>query len=275
MIPYFVFGGVTYTYWVLIERRFRADLSVSTLKPLLGLFWGSGSDNLTFNAALWFLPCLFVVSCIFVLILNIIKKRKLMICSFVFLALLGIIIGRYSPIRLPWGVDISLFMIIFYTIGYYSYDFISDKIFNTSYNNKIIIGIICLAITGVIGIINKGVAVASVQYGNELLFITTSMSGTLLIVTIAQIIGKNKIIETFGKSSLIIMGIHEPIRRIILKVISVIIKIGVDEIRVNVLYSIIVCLITSIISLIISIIINKIIPWPIGAYKLKRETVDA
>ena len=65
IIPYLIFGILTYLYWLLIESRFRgANLSAG--QQLLGLFYGSRyKDFLEFNGPLWFIPCLFSMEVLF------------------------------------------------------------------------------------------------------------------------------------------------------------------------------------------------------------------
>lgn len=60
LVPYVFFGTVTLAYWALIERRLRGDEG-SVPNALANIVLArAGSDNYPQNAALWFLPCLFV-----------------------------------------------------------------------------------------------------------------------------------------------------------------------------------------------------------------------
>lgn len=58
----FIFGGSSYLWGLLVERRFREDTEVPIIKPLFGLFFGSGSVLMLYFG---FLPCLFVVKLLF------------------------------------------------------------------------------------------------------------------------------------------------------------------------------------------------------------------
>ena len=125
VIPYFVFGSLSYLYWLLIERRFRVDTNVSVYKPLFGMFWGSGSDNLTFNAALWFLPCLFIVFCLFIFVESHYTGTVKIICYLILISM-GALIEKYLSTRLPWGVDVALFALFFLLVGYYMYSYLEN-----------------------------------------------------------------------------------------------------------------------------------------------------
>ena len=64
-MPYVFFGTVTLAYWALIERRLRGDEG-SVPNALANIVLArAGSDNYPQNAALWFLPCLFVTEMLF------------------------------------------------------------------------------------------------------------------------------------------------------------------------------------------------------------------
>lgn len=65
LVPYVFFGTVTLAYWALIERRLRGDEG-SVPNALANIVLArAGSDNYPQNAALWFLPCLFVTEMLF------------------------------------------------------------------------------------------------------------------------------------------------------------------------------------------------------------------
>lgn len=64
-MPYVFFGTVTLAYWALIERRLRGDEG-SVPNALANIVLArAGSNNYPQNAALWFLPCLFVTEMLF------------------------------------------------------------------------------------------------------------------------------------------------------------------------------------------------------------------
>ncbi|WP_415447469.1 acyltransferase family protein [Bifidobacterium aquikefiri] len=61
LIPYLFFAFVTWTYWTLIERTIRKQH-----ESRLRTFWNililrGGNENYPYNAALWFILCLFTV----------------------------------------------------------------------------------------------------------------------------------------------------------------------------------------------------------------------
>lgn len=262
VIPYFVFGSLSYLYWLLIERRFRVDTNVSVYKPLFGMFWGSGSDNLTFNAALWFLPCLFIVFCLFLFVESHYTGTVKIICYLILISM-GVLIEKYLSTRLPWGVDVALFALFFLLVGYYMYSYL-ENLNGLSLYLKIWFAIISLSINIPVALWNGVTGMASVIYGNVVLFIIASVSGSAAVIEIAQIIKSNTVLEFFGINSIIIMCIHEPIRRIVIKLFSILIRVDVSTIRDNVLYSFFVCFIVILIVCPACIIVRNKMKWMLG-----------
>lgn len=106
---------------------------------------------------------------------------------------------------------------------------------------KIWFAIVSLSINIPVALWNGVTGMASVIYGNIVLFIIAAVSGSVTVIEFAQIIKSNTLLEFLGTNSIIIMCIHEPIRRIVIKAFSILIEVDVSTIRDNVLYSFFLC----------------------------------
>lgn len=73
-------------------------------------------------------------------------------------------------------------------------------------------------------------------------------------------------ISYLGKNSLIIMCIHEPIKRVLLVVLSKVSSLPIEDLRGNILLSIICVCILLLICVPIVNVINKKIAWMIGKF---------
>lgn len=129
---------------------------------------------------------------------------------------------------------------------------------------KIWFAIVSLSINIPVALWNGVIGMASVIYGNVVLFIIAAVSGSVAVIEIAQIIKSNTLLEFLGKNSIIIMCIHEPIRRIVIKAFSILIRVDVVTIRNNVFYSILVCMIVILIVCPACIIIRNKMKWMLG-----------
>ena len=129
---------------------------------------------------------------------------------------------------------------------------------------KVGLAVFALAINIPPTILNGVTGMASVMYGNIVLFTVAAISGSLFIIIVSQIVTKNKLLEFFGKNSLIIMCIHEPIRRIVIKILSVLAKIDVTVIRNNIGWSLLCMCIVAVIVSPMSIFISSRMKWMLG-----------
>lgn len=233
MLPYFLFSLLCYLYWALIEGRFRS-IKEPILKPFIGIFYGSGSDWLTFNAAMWFLPCLFITIILFYWI----KSSKVgLYIMLVISSIVGYLIAQFLNVRFFWGIDIAFMSVFFFGIGYL---FNRCSINNIKKSYMVIISIVCLLINLLMMHENTDVAVSSLIYGNYFLFMVSAISGIGFTYFICKIINKKCILSYFGKNSLIILCIGEPIRRIVTLVVAKVLRISPEILRQSVMYSLII-----------------------------------
>ena len=220
----------------MIERNLRAQ----NLNPMIPgtniLLARGGEDNYIFNVALWFLPCLFVTEVMF----HFLKKRiiniKILFIIILFFSILGYTYLKLNPIRLPFCLDIVLMAIGFYFLGYLWKQKI--EIAFKQFNNKIwksyiIIGVMTI-VTVVVSQINYGMSMNSLKFNNYFFTYIASISGCLVIYIISNVINRNRILEFLGRNTLIIMCIHEPIKRILIEVIHKVTNISTEFLRNNI-----------------------------------------
>lgn len=207
-------------YWVLIERKFR-PLDVPIHIPLLNLFIGcSTTEGYIENSVLWFCMCIFVTQIVyFVIEKYFVKVKEIVIIIGAILSMVyGYLINNWDFIRLPFCIDAIGVTIFLYHIGT-----VLGKTDITKLN-KWYIPISTLTILCVLAKINV-VNLGGLMLGNPFLFLTTSVSGTCLCIYISNKILNTKLEKSLcflGKNSFTFMCIHEPIKRIVLKVFDLI-----------------------------------------------------
>lgn len=262
--PYFTLYVIN-LLWLIIK-----DHSISSIAKYLISF---GYSNYIFDSnyvgAVWFLLCLFVVEIIYFILKK--KNSKIFLNSSLILFLtFGIAISqliKYKYFRLPFWTDIALFGIIFYHIGVITKR-VKKKINLT--NKKRIILLISFIILNIICIILnykycnsdkfKGrTDMLYLYFGNYIYFFLGAVSGIYTWHIVASLIKENKILEMYGKNTLLIMGIHI----IIYQIIEFIYKYSKLSINTNIVF-ICMFLCVSILSLVGSIIIKKFFPYLIS-----------
>ena len=76
------------------------------------------------------------------------------------------------------------------------------------------------------------------------MWFVTALIGVAAVILISQLINENRILQYFGRISLIILCIHGPVYRIVVKIVSILLHVGTDAVRENFLLSMVVVAIT-------------------------------
>ena len=113
------------------------------------------------------------------------------------------------------------------------------------------------------------------RYGNLVLFNLGAYGGIFIILLISDLLANigsqknifNRIFGYFGINSISIMIVHEPIKRIILKLFSMLTGLNINLIRENILLSLICVIIILIIIIPITYITTHYFPWVYGKRK--------
>lgn len=264
MIPYFFFSLLTYIYWVLIERKLRNQTQNIFGTGFNILLMRGGNDAYVYNIALWFLPCLFFIEVIYYLIRNLIRREK--ICD-IFLIVCSILTTYAFTFlktehRLIFSLDTVLITIGFYALGNL---FKITKILSKKIDKKFIIGIaVNLFFLVIVSKYYGRYDLNNLIINNVLGLWLCACLGIMLIYMVSKLFNNNLWIEWLGKNSIIILVLHEPIKRIILFIISKIVNIPIDSIRENPIGIILITIVMCIIFIPIISIIDIKNPYIIG-----------
>lgn len=247
VVPYFSFGLLVLLYWQVIERRFR-DSDMSFMDSLLGLFSGC-YDNLDFNVHLWFLPCFFVTVVLFNILVNL-GGRKF---AYIAVALMSLVYVVLPMPELPWGFNRVFKYIGFYTVGFFGAGR-ETKIVDRNVGTGMI-AVILLALNFFLSLHNLTTGI---------MWFVTAMIGVSSIILISQLINENRILQYFGRISLIVLCIHGPVYRIVVKIVSIPLHMGTDAVRENILLTMIVVAVTMLICSMAYEVVVRIAPWMVG-----------
>ena len=92
----------------------------------------------------------------------------------------------------------------------------------------------------------------------------TALIGVTSMILISQLINQNRVLQYFGRISLIVLCIHGPIYRIVVKIISILLYMGTDAVRENILLAMIVVAATMCICSVSYEVVMRIAPWMVG-----------
>jgi len=269
MIPYFIWGLLFLIPYMIFSTGIKSSLNINAISDIkeliLNTLYGNGNNfHLKQNSALWFLPALFTMEVIYYFIIRFSNKHsKYDLITFITILLINIITSTKLKFILPWGLNTTLNISIFFYIGYLLNKYkILDKI------KPIFIPLLILI--GVIGFIFNTQKITYMNYGYGIIYYAL-LSGIFLsisILIISKLINKNNILEYIGKNTMSILIFHKIVLLIFQSKLGFISKKLINSnILIELLISIVCVIISIILSLIIAAIIRKFIPQLIGEKK--------
>ncbi|MDD4248349.1 MAG: acyltransferase family protein [Methanosarcina sp.] len=211
LLPYLSFTAISYLFYITCDFLLRIYQPAFQIETMLGKGLFFNLNNIFFiqkeliNTPLWFLVCLFTTETLFYFISKRFYKSKYNVFFYiVILSFVGYICSSYSSIRLPWELDIAFTAIVFYATGFYFHKYYDELFFKKGIHIFLILFIMNL----LIGFQNQRVNMLGLVYNNYILFYLSAFSGILVYFYLDQKIGSFKILEYYGKNSLIILGMH-------------------------------------------------------------------
>ncbi|MCL1985209.1 MAG: acyltransferase family protein [Betaproteobacteria bacterium] len=241
LVPYFVFCALSFLYWFIFERHFRHFYFNATF-AFLNIFIAQGGKYI-FNSVMWFLPCLFIVEVCFYIICKKVYSRTgvsliIFSCMLIGFALSGAEPFPSSfrlPVRLPWMLDTAMVSIPFLYAGAMFSGLTGRQwLGRWSYDTCGAVSFIAYALCiGLAMLFPSKMDLAEFILPNPLLFIVGACSGITAIITAAMLVPAPWL-QALGRMSLVIMCIHEPIKRILLKIAEVISGISITDLRAGV-----------------------------------------
>ncbi len=179
--------------------------------------------------SLWFLPALFLAELMFIFIYRSKLNKPLILIALVIMEILGCSIVQNNlnsyiflllNIITRAGIGTCFIFVGFYIFKYINY--IKSKVL---YIAIVIYGLINLLTSQM----NLPIDLHYSELGNPILYFASSIFGSLfVIITCKYIFGKSKLMQFFGKNSLIIMATHLPLP--VLTLLSILInEINISE----------------------------------------------
>ena len=290
LVPYVFFGTVTLAYWALIERRLRGD-DGSVPNALANIVLAhAGVDNYPQNAVLWFLPCLFVTEMLFLGFFLLVNKagsvetrivmgggwrNRIAVMALALVSFLSIIVMwsldlSVEQFRLPWALDILPFSMLFYCIGYLLSEFILPHVQQVSQTQTL--AHIAFAVVSVAGLYllwlfdgwtKLEVNLNGASTNNPFWMLCAAMLGFVSSLMLCIAIDC-RALRFLGRTSLTIMCVHEPVKRMMIFIMAKIVGVSTGALRANFVYALLVTAITVLICIVAHLILDKIAPALVG-----------
>lgn len=222
IIPIYAFGLINMSI-MLVKYSVSGDIGnylmglCSIKKWICTIFLIRGSGYFFF----WFMSTLFFSEIILYLQIRYMKNDLIKIITSFIMFVSGYIIVNNLKLMLPGDFDLALFVNIFLLTGYLARE--RKEVIKFGIKQGVLHAILFFAL-GYINWYFFGKHVVSILFCNILnpiLFIATAVMGTFAFLAFAHKIGKNKIIEIIGSTSLITYCMQGPLNRIVYAYISV------------------------------------------------------
>ena len=275
LVPYFVFSVICFGYWALIESKFRPlhddaifgyywEINIK-LQQLLNIFTAINCKSaFIYNIVLWFLPCLFMAE----LLYSKIKSTKVEWVIDVLCIIVGYVTVSSSN-GWPWCLGEAVIAVPLLSIGYRIYQPLM-KVLKKKTMYAVGIGVVCL-LAFILMFVWQEPHTDMAQNIIPKEFYPMAILGSLCVVILSLEIDRFAIrgrqyLAYLGRNSLIIMCVHEPLKRTILMVLSKVISMPTDVIRDEIGKSIVATLIVVAVCIPVIEIINRKISWVIGKF---------
>ena len=261
IVPYFGFALLTCLFYFLLDTGFQPGVTNidffgnSALYSIYSILYALG-PLVSYNSPLWFLTCLFVTELLFYRTAKkYYSEPKKLVLWLTVAGIIGYLYSIYVSFRLPWNADVALSAVVFYGAGNLFRRFIEPeeqkqkekfggfgsesgsrgsvsrlrKIFLRV--DKLLPGVFILLNLLYLGYLMEFPATDKInmnvlQYGDFFSYYLLAFSGIFGFVYLFKNVRSSKILEYYGRNSLIVLALHFPLKDILTKL--AILSFGVE-----------------------------------------------
>jgi len=195
LLPYLSFAIINYLFLMIVAWKGNYLTLQLAIDHIVYIF------KLCGRSAIWFLPCIFISEVLFKLINENISNFIIKITIIIVIFIIPFFI-KAEPDTLLLALLRSCTAIGFITIGNYLFNIITK--INLSNLQVIFIFLINIFLTYV----NGAVDLFELKFNNPVYYTINSIIGSLAIIFLSKKLNQNKVLEYYGKNSLIVMGTH-------------------------------------------------------------------
>jgi acyltransferase len=251
IVPYFCFAVITCIFCFLLDELYTPEITSikffenSMLHGTSHILVAFG-PAISYNPPLWFLTCLFVTELLFYgLAKEYYGEPRRLVFWLIIAGVTGYLYPAYVPFRIPWNIDVALVAIVFYGAGNLFRKFAETES-RSSFSLKLDSGFIekfskierylplipALSSLLYLGYLLKfptddKVNMNVLKYGDFFSFYLFAFSGIFTSVYLSRRFVNSKVLEYYGRNSLIILALHFPLKDVLIKLVIII--LGVDN----------------------------------------------
>lgn len=217
VLPYFFFGFISIVLIFLSGSATLAKISETALQYLLGI------RNQLFAPALWFLPCLFVISLLFFGCKKIFKNRWVLLLLGLGALVISETLLPHRPVVQPswfWNVDSALYYFFYFTLGHALFPYMRQLLSSKSNLARLSFGISAILVSLYAGtlILGKDVLAAGLKFipgSGPFVLVLGSLSLIWFNVFLAQLLSSISLFKQLGRDTLYLCGSEQIIRHLV------------------------------------------------------------
>jgi fucose 4-O-acetylase-like acetyltransferase len=214
LLPYALFALISLLYWFFVGKHYGDDAldEHHTAKYVIGaLCVIPTKEYLGFNFAIWFLPALFCTEILFYWGRKIFKKQAWI--AFIGCFGLGVLFKEIHLYRLPYGIDVSLFALLFIQIGQWlkNKHLLEKYSCNSSPTVKIGCTIVFFGLTCLFSQINQAhgsISMVNRIFNNYILYFAGAFSGSLFLLYLSNCVPALHVFDFYGRNTILLLGFH-------------------------------------------------------------------
>lgn len=304
IVPYFCFALLTCLFYFLLDAGFQPGVTNidffknSSLYGLYSILYALG-PMVSYNPPLWFLSCLFVTELLFYgFAKKYYSEPKKLIFWLSIAGIIGYFYSLYVPFRLFWNADVALTAVVFYGVGNLfrklietereeepkknpvakageksAVKFYSQKnsgLTKIFYQNQrllagffIFLNLFYLTYLIQFPTVDK-VNMNVLRYGGLFSYYILAFSGIFTFFYLFKRVGSSRVLEYYGKNSLIVLALHFPLKDIFTKLTVLILGIEIEAIHYNMGFALGLTILNLLCLVPLIFLINNYFPFLIG-----------
>lgn len=302
IVPYFAFALITCMFYFLLDTGFQPEVTNieffehSALYGIYSIIYSLG-PLVSYNPPLWFLTCLFVTEIIFYgLAKNYYGKPGKLLVWLTAAGVGGYLYSVYVPFRLPWNADVALSAVVFYGAGNLFRKFTEKEKNSSPISNLrsgpgmdsgsdmgpgpkfrerfirtekyfpgifILLNLIYLAYLLEFPTSDK-VNMNVLKYGNFFSYYLLAFSGIFAFVYLFKKVRGSKVLEYYGRNSLIVLALHFPLKDILTKLAILGFGVELEYFYYNITFALSLTLLNLLFLIPVIYLINNYFPFLLG-----------
>lgn len=262
VIPYFLLASFLYLFWLIIGNKYgnSADLALSPYLNFAGVLYAQGGQEMMdWGIPMWFLPHIFLVFVLFGFAVNCFGKYYRWAVAAICFG--GFLYSQFSDIPLFWSLDVACVSVFFVAIGKDLFSFIVS----CTKSKSAFLAAVLLSLNLVLFAYNDKVDMYRSIYGQPLLFLLNSVSGSLGFIFLFKSFPKFKWLEPVGKMTILILAFQLLAMTVIKFVLLYI--FGISDFDFSEVEKFVYAMVQVLLIMPVALLVNKYIPILNGGFK--------